>query len=179
MPQAMPPPSESTARDGKVETLTIRDAPEALEEDDYPDVPYWHDTDWANYGERLKDRGKPIPKLGFLTDKGGAPVMEPHIKEFMSHAKQAWNELYRHRLDPLSWTKKTPSAASYFAHEMKSKFLEFCYCDSDWKVERFAIIKYPDWCRDVRVPGKLTRAPSSLVLFSILLMSFHPRCSAF
>ncbi len=51
MPQAMPPPSELTARDGKVETLTIRDAPEALEEDDYPDVPYWHDTDWANYGE--------------------------------------------------------------------------------------------------------------------------------
>ena len=179
MPQAMPPPSESTARDGKVETLTICDAPEALEEDDYPDVPYWHDTDWANYGERLKDRGKPIPKLGFLTDEGSAPVMEPHIKEFMSHAKQAWNELYRHRLNPLSWTKKTPSAASYFVHKMKSKFLEFCYCDGDWKVEQFAIIKYPDWCWDVRVPGKLTCAPSSLVLFSILLMSFHPRCSAF
>ncbi|KAH9990113.1 hypothetical protein BJV77DRAFT_1069130 [Russula vinacea] len=79
----------------------------------------------------------------------------------MSHAKHAWNELYRLRLDPASWTKKTLRAASYFSHIMKTDFPEFGYCEGDWKVERFAIIKYPDWCRDARETGQLTRARPS------------------
>jgi hypothetical protein len=41
---------------------------------------------------------------------------------------------------------------------MKTDFPEFGYCEGDWKVERFAIIKYPDWCRDARETGQLTRA---------------------
>lgn len=39
---------------------------------------------------------------------------------------------------------------------MKTRFDEFRYGDGDWKVERFAIIKYPNWCHDVREPGRLT-----------------------
>jgi len=74
----------------------------------------------------------------------------------MSAAKQAWNELYRIRLDPSSWTKKTPKAASYLAYIMKTGFDEFQYCNRDWKVKRFAIIKYPDWCCDARELGHLT-----------------------
>jgi hypothetical protein len=147
--------SETSARDGPVDTLVIPDVPAALERDDYPDVPFWHDSVWAKHGDQQKDRGKVISKLSFLTDKGGCPVSESRIKEFTAHAKQAWNELYRHRLDPTSWTKKTPTASSFFAHEMKAKFQELTYCDGNWKVERFAIIKYPDWCRDAREPGHL------------------------
>lgn len=98
-----------------------------------------------------------MPKHGFLTDDNGDPLTESRIKEFMSHAKRAWNELYRCRLDPTSWTKKTPRAASYYAHIMKMSFREFCYCEGDWKAERFAITKYPDWCRDARETGHLIR----------------------
>ncbi|KAH8977622.1 hypothetical protein EDB92DRAFT_1822208 [Lactarius akahatsu] len=153
----MPATPQNTARDAKPETLDIPGAPEMLEEDDHPDVPYWHESDWAKYGERQKDRGNSIHKLGFLTNKEGDAVVESRVKEFMSRAKLSWNELYRHRLDPLSWTKKTPAAATFFAHEMKLNFPEFRYCDGNWKAERFAIIKYPDWCRDARESGRLTR----------------------
>ena len=144
--------------------LVIPHAPEVLEEDDYPDVSFWRESDWTDHGERQKDRGKPVTKLAFLTDENGIPVPEAHIKMFMSHAKQTWNELYRHRLDPSSWTKKTPKAASFFAHVMKAKFPEFRYCEGDWKAERFAIIKYPDWCRNVRESGRLTRVSSFFLL---------------
>jgi hypothetical protein len=154
----MPMASETSARDGPVDTLFIPDAPAVLEEDNYPDVPYWHDSVWAQHIDRQKDRGKTVSKLGFLTDQDGCPVSESRIKGFMSHAKQTWNELYRHRLDPSSWTKKTPTAAAFYAHEMRKKYEEFTYCDGNWKAERFAIIKYPDWCRDVRETGRLTRA---------------------
>ncbi|KAH9051260.1 hypothetical protein EDB87DRAFT_1695353 [Lactarius vividus] len=157
--RAMPVTPQTITRDSdaKLETLIIPNVPNILEEDDFPDVPFWCESDWANHSERQKDRGKPIHKLGFLTDKEGDPVAESRIKDFMSHAKLAWNELYRHCLDPVSWTKKTLASATFFAHEMKIKFPEFCYCDGNWKAEQFAITKYPDWCRDVRELGRLTR----------------------
>ena len=87
-------------------------------------------------------------------------MSESRIKIFTSTAKQAWNELYRHRLDPTSWTKKTPKAVSYLVYVLKTNFAEFSYCDEDWKLEQFAVIKYPDWCRDAREPERLTRTLS-------------------
>lgn len=158
----IPSISETTSRHGDPEALAVPDAPEALDKEDYPNVPYWRESDWTAHCERQKDQGKTMPKLGFLTSDDGSPLAESRIKRFMSHAKLTWNELYRHRLDPISWTKKTPKAAFYFMHIMKRSFPEFCYCDGDWKIERFAIIKYPDWCRDARDTGHLTRAFSFL-----------------
>jgi hypothetical protein len=147
-----------TASEGKPEALVVPDAPDPLDEDEYPDVPYWYDEGWIKHSEQQKDRGDAAPRLGFLTNSDGSQVTESRIKVFTSTAKQVWNELYRYRLDPSSWMKKTPKAASYFAHVLKTNFPEFCYCDGDWKVERFAVIKYPDWCRDARESGRLTRA---------------------
>ncbi|KAF8261938.1 hypothetical protein EI94DRAFT_1809604 [Lactarius quietus] len=90
----IPMTSETGASNGSVNTLIISQADtlEALEQDDYPDVPYWHDSDWAQQSDRQKDCGKTVSKLGFLTDKGGRAVSESRIKEFMGHAKQVWND---------------------------------------------------------------------------------------
>ena len=140
----------------KINNLDLPDPPQPLDQEDYPYVQYWNEEDWVKYTEQQHDRGQVPPRLRFLTDEEGSPVLESQIKTFMSTAKQAWNELYCLRLDPSSWTKKTPKAASYLAYIMKMTFNEFQYCDGDWKVERFAIIKYPDWCRDARESGHLT-----------------------
>ena len=153
----MPPTSIPVTTEGKPEGLVVPDAPESLDEDDYPDVRYWRDENWIKYAERQKDRGEAVPRLAFLTDGDGNVVTESQIKVFTSTAKQAWNELYRHRLDPSSWTKKTLKAASYLAYVLKTNFAEFRYCDGDWKVEHFAVVKYPDWCRDGRDSRHLTR----------------------
>jgi hypothetical protein len=154
---AVQPMTENHSSGPQVETLIIPVAPEALDEANYPDIPYWNESNWTSYTERQRDHAKPISRLGFLTDEDGKALGESRIKEITSSAKQAWNELYRHRLDPVSWTKKTPKVATFFTHMMKVDFPEFCFCDGNWKVERFAIIKYPDWCRDVRESGRLTR----------------------
>ena len=153
----MPPMSIHASGEGKHEAFVIPEAPASLYEEDYPDVQYWHEADWVKHTERQKNCGEVVSRLGFLTDGEGNLVAESRIKIFTSTAKQAWSELYRHRLDPSSWTKKTQNAASYFTHVLKKSFPEFCYCDGDWKVEHFAVIKYPDWCRDVRESGCLTR----------------------
>jgi hypothetical protein len=157
-PPAFHSTTENRSGGPKVDTLVIPVAPDALDKDDYPDVPYWIESDWTSYCERQRDRAKPISRLGFLTDEDGNALSESRVKEITSYAKQSWNELYRHRLDPISWTKKTQSTATFFSHMMKVDIPEFCLGDGNWKVERFAIIKYPDWCRDVRESGRLTRA---------------------
>jgi hypothetical protein len=86
----------SAPSEGKPETLVIPNAPGPIDEDDHPNVKYWHEQDWVRHTEWQKDHGKPIPRLGFLSDEGGNPVTESQIKVFTSTAKQAWNVLYRH-----------------------------------------------------------------------------------
>jgi len=140
------------------------DLPQPLEQKDYPHIHYWCEGDWIKYTNQEHELGQTPPRLGFLTDEDGSPVPESRIRAFMSAAKQAWNELYHIRLDPSLWTKKTPKAASYLVYIMKTGFDEFQYCDGDWKVKRFAIIKYPDWCCDARELGHLTC--TSDILFS-------------
>ena len=149
--------SDTAPNQEKPDGLHVPDPPQPLDQDDYPYIRYWHEDDWIKFTEQQRERGQVPSRLGFLTNEDSSPVLESRIKTFMSTAKQAWNELYRLRLDPSSWTKKTPKAASYFTYIMKTKFDEFQYCDGDWKVEQFAIIKYPDWCRDARESGQLTR----------------------
>ena len=158
------------------EDVVVPDVQEPLYEEDYPDVPYWHDKDWITHTERQKDRGNVVTRLGFLTDRDGKVVSESQIKAFTSVAKQAWNKLYRHRLDPSSWTKKTSKVASFLANTLKAKFVKFCYCNGDWKVGRFAIIKYPDWCRDGRDSGRLTRTP---ILSLVACFFLFQVCSLF
>src|ERR1700761_2259496 len=90
----MPMASQTTGtRDGQFDTLLIPDAPENLEEDNCPDVPYWEESAWVKYVDQQKDHGQVVSKLGFLTDKNGHAVSESCIKEIMSHTKQAWTEL--------------------------------------------------------------------------------------
>ena len=91
-----------TPNEGKPDVLIIPNPPEPLDEEDYPDVQYWHNENWIKHIEQQKDHGESVPRLGFLTNRDGNLIAESRIKIFMSTAKQAWNELYCHRLDPSS-----------------------------------------------------------------------------
>jgi len=106
--------TETEPSDAKAATLIIPEAPEMLDESNYLGVSYWYETDWLGDSGQQRDGAKSISKLSFLTDKNGRPVTELRIKEFTMQAKQLWNELYHHRLDPSLWTKKTLTAALYF-----------------------------------------------------------------
>ena len=105
------PMPDTTSNQEKSDGLDVPDSPQPLDQEDYPYVSHWCEEDWVQYTERQHDRGQVPPRLGFLTNEEGSPVPEPWIKTFMSATKQAWNELYRVRLDPKSWMKKTPKAA--------------------------------------------------------------------
>jgi hypothetical protein len=164
----------------KTETtsLTIPQQLESYDQDDYPDVPFWHEADWTSYSDKQRDGGNNIAKLHFLTEEDGDQVSERRIKEMMEHAKQAWTQLYYHRLDPSSWKKKSEDAMRYFNTIMKTKFPEFRYCDGDWKVEKFATIKYPDWNRNTREKGVLSRKSYLIHLQFLILFQEHGHPSA-
>ena len=79
----------------KAESLVVPNQPRPLNEEDYPDVLFWHEESWVKHTEEQRECGQNTSRLGFLTDDNGNPVTESRIKIFMSTAKQAWNELYR------------------------------------------------------------------------------------
>ena len=161
-PRVLSMPNTTTSNQEKPDSLVVSNQSQPLDEEDYLEVLYWCEESWVKHTKEERECGRNPLRLRFLTDDNGNPVIEARIKMFMLTAKQAWNELYHLQLDPSSWTKKTPKAASYLIYILKRNFNKFCYCDGDWKVECFAIMKYPDWCREGRESGHLTCASEVL-----------------
>ncbi|KAG6884659.1 hypothetical protein C0992_005942, partial [Termitomyces sp. T32_za158] len=115
--------------------------------DDYPDVPFWEESEWIAYMDRQKKSNKPIDKLGFLTDAGGNGVDKYRVGQMTERAKTLWNGFAEKSLQPSTWKKKTYSVRGYFNDHMMADFPEFSLADGYWKLERFATLRYPDWTK--------------------------------
>ena len=139
---------------GQRSDLDIPLMPDELDRHDYPDVPFWQRSEWAT---KEKESVSEVKKFDFLTNELGEVVSSGRLKEMTEAAKEAWIELYSNRMDPESWGKKGRLPAKYFNSVMKNAFPEFCYCDGNWKIEIFATLKYPDWKKNCRKTGNLTR----------------------
>ena len=84
--------ADTAPNQDKPNSLDVPNPPQPLDQNDYPGVCYWYEEDWIKYTQHKLDQAP--PRLLFLTNKDGIPVMESQIRIFISAAKQAWNELY-------------------------------------------------------------------------------------
>jgi len=69
--------SVSALGKGKPETLVVSGAPDPLDEENYPDVQYWHNEDWIKHTEQQKDHGKSFQDLVF-SSTGTAILWRSH-----------------------------------------------------------------------------------------------------
>lgn len=125
--------------------------------EDYPDAHFWSKSEWIRYDNRQREAGSSPGKLDFLGDSEGKTVSKERLKSMTLTATTIWATFYRLRQDPHTWMKKTDWVSDYFSRYMRQKYPEFRYCEDNWKVESFAIIKYPDWCGNSRASGTLLR----------------------
>lgn len=145
--------------------------PDTCDKDDYPEIHWWGEDEWNKYEAQQKDRGKSCKKLNFICNEDGITISEDWLKAMTDAAKQCWNETYHKWKDPTSWRKKLPGTAAFFSNSMRLRFPEFCWCEDDWKVERFATIRFPDWCWNTRGSAKgLTRLFLYLLWNKILMV---------
>lgn len=84
----------------KPSSLAPPPSPPECGKEDYEDVKFWTIGEWNEYKSRYPDCGK----LDFLTDDGGSKVSKDRLKEMSMEARVLFNELYRHRLDPTTWS---------------------------------------------------------------------------
>lgn len=158
MSQPPPMPPTSTYKMGPTTSsqtdlhsaLEIPVSPSICDKDDYPAVRWWVEDSWDKYEAQQRDLSRPCKKLDFICDEDGVTISIDRLKVMTEMAKQLWNEMYHKRKDPSSWSKKLPATAQFFSNNMRSRFPEFRWCQDDWKVERFATIRFPDWCRNIR-----------------------------
>jgi hypothetical protein len=136
---------------------------------DYPAVKLWTKKAWTEYGRAEEERGRDVPKLGFLTDEDGVPISKDRMSAVMATARSLFVEIYRARYDPETWRVVSNSAATYFNNKISTEYPEFQLCDEQWKCNTFATIQYPTWKRDHRAKGKLTSLWSLLFLMLILI----------
>lgn len=143
-------------------------SPDTCDKADYPDVKFWTLVEWQQY--QSKFGGK---KLDFLTNEDGETIGKNRLKEMSAEARILFNELYRHRKDPETWSARHVVAGAFVSNSMRQKFPEFRWCEGDWKVQAFATARYPNWAADSRGVGRLKRSrcyPSILVTILIFLI---------
>ncbi|KAG6895852.1 hypothetical protein C0992_012054 [Termitomyces sp. T32_za158] len=131
-------------------SLPIKTLPDNENRANYPKVRFWMEVEWTEWVEKCRRKGEHIDKLGFLTDSDGAPLSKTRSKRISGVAKMNWNEMKQHSMHPSSWKKKTSKAQEFFKHQMMTEFPEFRLADNDWKLEQFAIVRYPDWIASLR-----------------------------
>lgn len=145
-PPFNPSSSSVTAMSGiSGSKLVIPDPPPQCDRDDFPDVSWWTRSEWTIYVEKQRAKGLSHSKLRFITREDGSALSTQRLKAISKAARLLWVSLYSERQDPTHWGTKTKFASDFFSNSMRLQFEEFRWCDSDWKVEVFATIRYPDW----------------------------------
>jgi len=168
-----PAPSRLRESDD-VDKLVIPGALEELDPDDYPSGLFWTQTSWNTHKKNQVNQGTNPFNLGFIRNEDGTRVSKDRLMAMTKRAKQLWTSCYHLRMDPPTWTKKCDDAALFFSRNMRISFSEFSLCENDWKVEAFAVIRYPDWASDVRGSGTLTRKSSfDSILFKTVYALFQ------
>ncbi|KAF9495304.1 hypothetical protein BDN71DRAFT_1506858 [Pleurotus eryngii] len=112
----------------------------------------------------------PVASAPFIKQEERGDIKFYHLKEWEAHfqtesrgANKIFNTLYHKRQDPFTWGKKLQPIAKYYYVQMRSDFPKFHYCDGgEWKAEKFASLKYSDWCKDTQAKGNLTRRNKSI-----------------
>ena len=118
---------------------------------------FWSKEDWEKYVAQGKAANREPPWNGFITDDKGVAMPRQWHRELYEDAKIAFNSLFYRRLDPPTWSKKHGPAAGYFYNTIRAKYPQFLLCDGNWKLQAWATKRYPDWTKNVRGSGGLSR----------------------
>ncbi|KAJ3990628.1 hypothetical protein F5050DRAFT_1821863 [Lentinula boryana] len=137
----VPEPITATPQTQLIPKLRSAPSAAALDRDDYPDVPFWDELTWSAH-EKSRNN---VKQLDYLTDEDGQVVGEGRLKEMSSYVRALFNQLLDAGKDPMSWRKHSDEAARYVYSNMLKKYSEFRYCDSDWKIRIFVMIRYREW----------------------------------
>ncbi|KAF9492725.1 hypothetical protein BDN71DRAFT_1432982 [Pleurotus eryngii] len=139
------------------QALPTVDSVPFIQQEKRGNIKFYHLQKWEAHFQAESRVGYTPHKLGFLEDKNGNPVSPQRRHEIVRGANAIFNTLYHERQDPHTWGKKLQPVAKYYYVQMRLDFPEFRYCDGgEWKAEKFASLKYSDWCKDTRSKGNLT-----------------------
>lgn len=148
-------------------------------------ITYFMEADWLAAFKYQKDIGAPLGRFDHLqhleqvVDEDGKLgkglfVTKPERSPIYDYCKQLWGEMYWHDVDPETWDSSLEEIRDWFVSKLTLRFPLFGGCnDGRWKAQNWAIKKFPDWNRDVRAKGALTRNPAiSSTLFTWVLVVF-------
>lgn len=151
-----------------VQSLKIPSEPLPLDPDDYPQAKFWFEKDWKWYFEDWKNSGREPAKWAFLTNKDGFPVGDHCLKTIKDASFQLWNKLAQKALAPRTAAKISDTAWKFFSNTMHSNFLEFQFCDNNYKLCMYFTQKYPEFYQGIYKAGLDTK--SAIHVFLLICM---------
>lgn len=164
MSQAHDNVSPSTAGHGSAGGVTgLRSTPSlpsrpALEESDYPDVPFWHFHEFTAHEKLTKGesttngpklRGSTRASQGinvsmlYVADAQGNVIDGFRATEIRALAIKLFLRMGVHA--PPTWTQGSIDLQRMFSADICAQYPEMGLCANDWKVQHMAKKMYPSW----------------------------------
>lgn len=126
-----------------------------LDEDEYPNVRFWHQDSFKEWYEKhgkggKTHRGELSKKLYFLESMDGQLLQTIRINNIRRVVKSIFTHIRQKLPSALvqKWGHADIELQSLLYAELSHQFDEFRYCEDNWKVRTFVSIWYGNWNRD-------------------------------
>ncbi|KAM6497829.1 hypothetical protein JOM56_005777 [Amanita muscaria] len=115
--------------------------------EDYPDVSYWHPS---NYHSNGIDSSHLSDKIAYLEDENGHIMDKKRVAQICADLRSNFNQIMNNlpRTLQSKWTQYDIDFQQIVFRYLRTKYEEFTLCDDNWKARSFVSNWYLNWIKN-------------------------------
>ncbi|KAM6499014.1 hypothetical protein JOM56_006962 [Amanita muscaria] len=122
---------------------------EEMDVEDHPQILYWHPSD---YQTNPTDNGQLSDKIAYLEDENGFIVDKKRVAYIRADLRSTFNQILDNlpRVLQARWTQYDIEFQQTVFRYLRSKYVEFTFCEDNWKTKSFVSNWYSNWRRNMK-----------------------------
>ncbi|KAM6489654.1 hypothetical protein JOM56_014890 [Amanita muscaria] len=124
---------------------------EELDPEDHPLISYWHASDYnVNVNDNLN--GQLSDKIAYLEDESGYIVDKKRVTTIRADLRSTFNQILSNMPRVLhgKWSQYDMEFQQAVYRYLRTKYIEFTFCEGNWKAKSFLSNWYSNWMRNLK-----------------------------
>ncbi|KAM6499950.1 hypothetical protein JOM56_005458 [Amanita muscaria] len=124
---------------------------EELDPEDHPLISYWHTSDYnVNVNDNLN--GQLSDKIAYLEDESGYIVDKKRVTTIRADLRSTFNQILSNMPRVLhgKWSQYDMEFQQAVYRYLRTKYVEFTFCEGNWKAKSFLSNWYSNWMRNLK-----------------------------
>ncbi|KIL69010.1 hypothetical protein M378DRAFT_8433 [Amanita muscaria Koide BX008] len=124
---------------------------EELDPEDHPLISYWHASDYnVNVNDNLNSQLS--DKIAYLEDESGYIVDKKRITTIRADLRSTFNQILSNMPRVLhgKWSQYDMEFQQAVYRYLRTKYVEFTFCEGNWKAKSFLSNWYSNWMRNLK-----------------------------